>query len=77
MSGSLGEVETGGPVLNIVPRTGGNAIFDNAVGGITPLTSFTTNGGTAQLSVGSINTTGAQTYNNFVRLLAQCGSLNQ
>jgi hypothetical protein len=29
VSGSLGEVETGGPVMNIVPRTGGNSLSGN------------------------------------------------
>jgi hypothetical protein len=31
-SGSLGEVESGGPVMNIIPRTGGNTIQGNAYG---------------------------------------------
>jgi len=36
VSGSLGETETGGPVLNIVPRTGGNAISGNLYAGVGP-----------------------------------------
>jgi hypothetical protein len=33
VSGNLGEVETGGPVLNIVPRTGGNKLTGSVYGG--------------------------------------------
>ena len=33
VSGNLGEVETGGPVLNIVPRTGGNVFSGSMYGG--------------------------------------------
>ncbi|MEO8257755.1 MAG: carboxypeptidase-like regulatory domain-containing protein [Acidobacteriota bacterium] len=33
VSGNLGEVETGGPVLNLVPRTGGNTLSGSLYGG--------------------------------------------
>jgi hypothetical protein len=36
VSGSLGEVETGGPVMNIVPRTGGNNFSGNLYAGVGP-----------------------------------------
>ena len=36
VSGSLGEVETGGPVLNIVPRTGGNTVSGSLYAGVGP-----------------------------------------
>ena len=36
VAGSLGEVETGGPVINIVPRTGGNTFSGNVFGSGVP-----------------------------------------
>jgi hypothetical protein len=36
VAGSLGETETGGPVLNIVPRTGGNSVSGNFFAGVGP-----------------------------------------
>ena len=36
VSGSLGETETGGPVLNIVPRTGGNKYSGSFFAGVGP-----------------------------------------
>ena len=36
VSGSLGETETGGPVLNIVPRTGGNKVSGSFFAGVGP-----------------------------------------
>jgi len=36
VSGSMGETETGGPVLNIVPRTGGNNVSGSFFAGVGP-----------------------------------------
>ena len=36
VSGSLGETETGGPVLNIVPKAGGNTFSGSAYAGVGP-----------------------------------------
>src|SRR4029079_2891226 len=36
VAGSLGETETGGPVLNIVPRTGGNNLSGSFFAGVGP-----------------------------------------
>jgi Carboxypeptidase regulatory-like domain len=36
VAGSLGETETGGPVLNIVPRTGGNTLHGSFFAGVGP-----------------------------------------
>ena len=36
VSGSMGETETGGPVLNIVPRTGGNSLSGSFFAGVGP-----------------------------------------
>ena len=36
VSGSMGETETGGPVLNIVPRTGGNKVSGSFFAGVGP-----------------------------------------
>ncbi|MEP7307997.1 MAG: carboxypeptidase-like regulatory domain-containing protein [Acidobacteriota bacterium] len=36
VAGSLGETETGGPVLNIVPKTGGNRVSSSLFAGVGP-----------------------------------------
>ena len=36
VSGSMGEMESGGPVMNIVPRSGGNSVSGSFFAGVGP-----------------------------------------
>ncbi len=57
----------GGVALNV--NTDGNTVFNGVVGGNVPLVSVTTDApGATFLNGGSVTTTGAQTYNDFLQL---------
>jgi len=63
----LGSTVNGAQTLAV--NTAGTTTFAGAVGGVTPLTSVTTDaGGTTALNGGTVTTTGAQTYNDAVTL---------
>jgi len=64
---TLGGTVNGAQTLNV--NTAGTTAFDGVVGGVTPLTSLTTDaGGTTALNGGAITTSGVQTYNDDVAL---------
>jgi trimeric autotransporter adhesin len=65
---TFGGTVNGARTLSIIDS--GTTTFAGAVGGSTALTSLTTDaGGTTAINGGSVTTTGAQTYNDAVRLL--------
>ena len=68
-SGNMTLASTVNGAEALVVNTSGTTIFGGAVGGVTALSSVTTNaGGSTQINGGSIRTTGAQTYSDAVTL---------
>jgi len=81
-SGTITLASTVDGAFSLAVNTAGLTIFTGAVGGITPLTSLSTNaGGSTNINGGAVTTTGAQSYSDAVTLgantiLASTGSGN-
>jgi hypothetical protein len=65
ISGELDDDGNAGTTSSLTINSTGLTAFGSPVGGISPLTSLTTNvGGTTQINGGGVTTTGAQIYND-------------